>query len=207
MSPITQGLAFAIETGLNQLLPFDPGYQQKWASLDQKTVAVELKDLNSTFYIRYQSEVFAVHTEYAHDVDVKLSADSWDFFRAAIEQQNNDAAALNSNIHFEGQIGVGQTFANCLQSIEIDFEEIMAQSMGDIMAHRTANLFDSIGAFVKEAVATTETNFTEYVQEEALLVPTKIEVENFYDDLRQLRSDCDRLFARVDTLHNSQADR
>ena len=46
-------------------------------------------------------------------------------------------------------------------------------------------------------------DLTEYLQEEARVVPTRMGLEAFMDDIDTLRSDVDRLAARVDRLSAS----
>jgi ubiquinone biosynthesis protein UbiJ len=204
MNPLQQAICFAIETGLNQLVPYDPGFETKWQTLEGKTVAVNITDWQSQFCVHYQNQVFSVSADSELATDVTLTANSWDFFKVALESHSNEAAAMNSNIHFEGQVSVGQTFANCLQTIDIDWEELLAQPFGDVMARRASNLVRSAGEFFDAFLTTSQRNFTEYMQEEIQLTPTPIEVENFLSDLRQIRTDIDRLSARVQQLKMAQ---
>ena len=200
MNPIQQGLCFAIEAGLNQLIPYDVGYKDKWQDLENKTIALNIKDIQTRFCVRYQSNVFSVVVSDDTEADVTLTGYSWDFFKVAIESQTNEAAAMNSDIHFEGQVALGQKFANSLQSLDIDWEEILSEPVGDIMARRTIQVLKTGASFIDSLAKTSMTNFTEFVQEEARVTPSQIEVENFYQDLRVLRSDVERLNARINRL-------
>lgn len=200
MQPITQALCFALEAGLNELLPFDPNYKENWSKLDNKTIAVTFSDLGITIQVRYQNENFRVFSESSQKADVTLTASTWDFMQTALEQKTSDTPTINSAIHFEGQVAVGQVFAQCLQATRIDWEEILAQPLGDIAARRLSNLIRDFDDWFTETRHASRHNLREYLQEEARLLPTRIEVENFYSSLSELRRDTERLQARIDKL-------
>ena len=200
MQFVTQSLCFGIETTLNRLVPYDLAYQEKWQPLEGKTIAMNLSDLGIRLLFRYQNNCFAVFSDDSTEADVSLTGTSFEFFKVALESQSNEAAAMQSGIHFEGQVALGQKFANAIQSMDIDWEEGLAQHTGDIFAHRASQGLKMVAEFANSFLQTTTSNFTEYVQEEAQLTPTKIEVENFYSDLRDLRKDADRLKAKIQRL-------
>ncbi|MBT8449549.1 MAG: SCP2 sterol-binding domain-containing protein [Gammaproteobacteria bacterium] len=200
MQPITQAICFALETGLNELLPFDPNYQHNWSQLDNKTIAVCFSDLEVKVQVRYQNEVFRVFSESEHPADVTLTATTFDFLQTALDQKDSTTPTISSAIHFEGQVAVGQAFAQCLQATRIDWEEILAQPFGDIAARRLANLVRGFDNWFTETRHASRHNLREYLQEEARILPTRIEVENFYSDLSDLRRDTERLQARIDSL-------
>ena len=197
MQFLRQGLCFAIEATLNKVVPYDISYQEKWQPLEAKTIAVKLSDLQLRLLFRYQNQSFQVFSDETSDADVVLTGTSFDFVKVALESRENEAAALQSGIHFEGQVALGQAFADAIQSMDIDWEEALAEQTDDIVAHRAAQGLKAIASFADSFFKTTSANFTEYVQEEARLTPTQIEVENFYSDLRDLRQDADRLKAKV----------
>ena len=200
MGPVTQALCFALEAGLNELLPFDPNYQKNWSQLENKTIAVVLSDLDIKIQVRYQNDNFRVFSQSEQPADVTLTATSWDFIQTALEQKTSDSPTINSAIHFEGQVAVGQIFAQCLQATRIDWEEILAQPLGDIAARRLSNLIRDFDDWFTETRHASRHNLREYLQEEARLLPTRIEVENFYSSLSELRRDTERLQARIDKL-------
>ena len=197
MQLLRQGLCFAIEATLNKVVPYDISYKRKWQPLQAKTIAVNLTDLQTRLLFRYQNDSFQVYSDDTCKADVTLTGTSMDFFKVALESRQNEAAALQSGIHFEGQVALGQAFAEAIQSMDIDWEEALAQQTDDIFAHRAAQGLRSLTNFADSFFKTVSANFTEYVQEEARLTPTAIEVENFYSDLRELRQDADRIKAKV----------
>ena len=199
MGPLTQAICFALEAALNELLPFDPNYQENWSKLDNKTIAIHFSDLDIKIQVRYQNDNFRVFSQSEQPADVTLTATTWDFMQTALEQKDNASPTITSAIHFEGQVAVDQVFAQCLQATRIDWEEILAQPFGDIAARRISNLVRGFDEWFTETRHASRHNLREFLQEEARLVPTRIEVENFYEDLAELRRDTERLQARIDS--------
>lgn len=146
---------------------------------------------------------FTVLSSFEGDADVKLSGNSWDFFQMGIKQHsNNSTTPDNSNIHFEGNITIGQNFVSLFSELNIDWEEALADVMGDIFAHRAANVARHAGNWLKEILTTNQENASEYFQKELRITPTKIEIDNFYNDIADICSDSEQLLDRFQLLKN-----
>lgn len=103
-------------------------------------------------------------------------------------------------VRIRGNMEVGSEFARVLRSVEIDWEELLARGLGDIPAHEIGNLLREVGAWARRSGDALRRDVSEYLQEEARVVPTRIELEGFLDDVDRLRSDVDRLEARIRRL-------
>jgi ubiquinone biosynthesis protein UbiJ len=80
------------------------------------------------------------------------------------------------------------------------WEEQLSHITGDIIARQIGNVARLSGKFISDSRNTLEQDVSEYLQEEARLLPTHTEVNDFLEDVDQLRSDVDRLNARIERL-------
>ena len=69
-----------------------------------------------------------------------------------------------------------------------------------MIARQLGNLFRLSGKFIGESSRTLAQDITEYLQEEARWLPTRTEVNYFLNDIDELRSDVDRVDARIQRL-------
>ena len=70
----------------------------------------------------------------------------------------------------------------------------------DIVAHKIGNLFRSSQNWTEETIETFKLNSKEFLQEETRDLPAGPEADIFYQQVDQLRSDFDRLSARIEQL-------
>ena len=87
-----------------------------------------------------------------------------------------------------------------LAGTDWDWEEQLSQLTGDVIARQVGNLARRSGQFISDSRHTLEQDVSEYLQEEARLLPTRSEVDDFLHDVDELRSDVDRLNARIERL-------
>lgn len=188
-----------IEIAINKVLPLDPDYKQKMDRLAGRVVALFFTDLEFQIYFIADVEQFTVLSSYEGKPDVKLSGKSWDFFHMGINNHNSGKTNLgsnfhfDSNIHFEGDVATGQNFAELFAGLNIDWEEALADVTGDIFAHQATNFARQAGSWLKDVLSNSQDNLSEYMQEEIRITPTKIEIENFFDDINILKDDADKL--------------
>ena len=202
-NPLFGAIAGIMEITINRVITLDPSYQEKLNPIAGRVIALSFTDWQQELFFLPDENQFVVLSEYQGNADVKLSGNSWDFFHLGINQQSSDAAQIiDSNIHFEGKVSVGQQFAQLFSELNIDWEEALAEVTGDIIAHRTANIIRQAGGWLTEVFTSTQNNLGEYLQEELRVTPAKIEIENFYDDLADLRADSARILARFKLLEN-----
>jgi ubiquinone biosynthesis protein UbiJ len=182
-----------IEIAINKVLPLDPDYQQKMKRLAGRVVAIFFTDLELQIYFIADTEQFTVLSSYEGIPDVKLSGKSWDFFHMGINNHNSRKTNFDSNIHFEGDVATGQNFAELFAELNIDWEEALADVTGDIFAHQATNFARQAGSWLKNILSNSQDNLSEYMQEEIRITPTKVEIENFFDDINILKDDADKL--------------
>ncbi len=195
-------LAGAVEISLNRVLPLDPSYQAKLKTISGRVIAIVLTDWNVELFFLPDEHQITVLSSYEGKPNVKLMGKSWDFFSMGISQFIDESEMTSdSGIHFEGDVATGQKFEQLFKGLNIDWEEALSDVTGDIFAHQAAHIAKKAGAWFKEIFENTQDNLGEYVQEELRLTPTKIEVENFFDDLSELENRANNLIERFQNTH------
>ena len=103
-----------------------------------------------------------------------------------------------------GDSDTGQQFQDMLSAVDWDWEEQLSQLTGDVVAHQAGRLAREAIQFISNSSRTLQQDISEYLQEEARLLPARIEVGYFLEEVDQLRADVDRLSARVDRLSQTR---
>ena len=119
---------------------------------------------------------------------------------------NAGASMLESDIVIDGDMRVAEQFSAILKEVDIDWEELISRLLGDIIAHQTGEVVRSGSDWFKQSVEAMKLNTSEYLSEESKVTPAEAELEYYMDQVDDLRSDLDRLEAKVNNLKSTLKD-
>jgi ubiquinone biosynthesis protein UbiJ len=191
-------LAAALESALNLYLQQVPDVQQPAAALQGKVIALSITGTSLILYFLPVADGVQVLSHYEGDIDTHLSASPLGFARLALGRRED--ALFQGAVRIEGDIEIGQQFQELFAGAHWDWEEQLSHVTGDIIAHQAGTLGRQAQRFLDDGRATLAQDCSEYLQEEARLLPTRIEVEYFLSDVDAVRDDVSRLAARVERL-------
>ena len=203
-------LAAGLETALNHYLRLDPEVLPKVAALSGKVIAMELlfvpgerviNGLNPTIYLLPGPHGIQIVDDYAATPDVLIRGTP--LALASLAAQGGAKGAMASGVEIHGNIQVGKSFQALLRTIDIDWEEQLSWWVGDVVAHQFGNALRGSIAWGRKALDTLFRNTAEYLQEESRDLPPSAAVEGFKDGVDRLRSDTDRLEARLRRLQRA----
>jgi ubiquinone biosynthesis protein UbiJ len=191
-------LAAALESALNVYLRQVPGWEQRAAALQGKVIALSITGTDLTLYFFPAAEGVQVLSRYEGDIDTHLSGSPLGFARLALDRRED--ALFQGAVRIEGDTGIGEQFQELLAGADWDWEEQLSRFTGDVIAHQAGALARQAKRFFDDSRETLTRDTGEYLQEEARLLPTRVEVEYFLSDVDRLRDDVSRLEARVARL-------
>lgn len=195
---------FAIETALNGYLSLDPEISSQFAKLHGNSIGFELLGLGMTlFFIPNQTGQIQVLSQYEDEPDCLVRGSPISLLRSS---GNNSADQIFSgNVQIEGNSALAQEFTRILLQVDVDWEELLSQLTGDIIAHQIGSQFRNARFWLKRNTDSTELNIQEYLQEEIRLVPGFYELDNFFTEVDLLRDQSERLSARLQRLQKSKS--
>ena len=104
---------------------------------------------------------------------------------------------LESDASIEGNTHVGAEFSRILSEVDIDWEQILSQFVGDTVAYQAGQLVAGSAKWLKERQQTLQSETSEYLTEESQLTPAEAEINHYLDQVDELRMSVDRLEARI----------
>ena len=108
--------------------------------------------------------------------------------------------ALRDTVHLSGSAQLAQKYQQLLQGVTLDWEEPLAAALGDLPAHRLANLVRGSAETVRRGADTLLINLLDYLQYESSRVPAAPEWQAFVADLETLQRDLDAIEQRLRTI-------
>jgi len=206
MNELPTAIAAVLETAINQVLQLDPETVEQMLQLNGKVIAVELQGVNVTLYLIPRAEGLNVFGHFEGEPDTILRGTPIAMAKMGLAKNAGDVL-FEGDVEISGDVELGQQFREILDGLDIDWEEHLSHLTGDIVAHKMGNL---VRGFVNWGKQTTEIlgqDAAEYLQEESRELPNRREVNNFLKNIDTLRSDVDRMEARVSRLKNRISDR
>jgi ubiquinone biosynthesis protein UbiJ len=178
----------------------DPAAGERLAVLDGRVIALELRGLDVMLVLRVQGQGIAMLDDIDQAPDTVLRGTPLGIARLGLGRGNVTGALFSGDVEISGDVETGQAFKAVLDAIDIDWEEQLARLTGDLLAHQLGNAARHSARWLEHARLTLERDLSEYLQEELRVLPTRIEIENFIEDVGRLVMDTDRLEARLRRL-------
>ena len=136
-------------------------------------------------------------------VALEQGASPLDLVRASVKEQGH-AQLFAGNVRVDGDTGVAQRFSDALGGLDIDWEEQLSKLTGDVFAHELGRGLRGARRESERVGRSMRDNLSEYLTEEARVLPHRYEVEDFIVDVDALRDDADRLEARIARLEKQK---
>jgi len=193
-----------LEQALNQVIRQDPAAGQQLAALHGQTICIDLSGTGIRLnFVPGHDGRLQLLGSIEGEPDCTLSGSPLDLMRAS-DSSEGAKQLFSGRVNIEGDNQTAHRFSEALASLDIDWEEQLSRLTGDIAAHEIGR---GVRALLQEAGRigrSSEANLSEYLTEEARLLPHRFEVEDFLSDIDTLRDDSERLAARIALLEQKQ---
>lgn len=201
----TRDLALeGLEQSINRLLALDPQALAQLATLHGRVVQLELSGTPLALnFVPGHDGRLQILGSIEGEPDSRLVGSPFDLLRASDKSQGA-AQLFAGHVRFEGDSGIGHRFSQALAGLDIDWEDQLSRFTGDISAHEIGRAMRTLRAEAARVSDSSRQNLSEYLTEEARLLPHRYEVEAFLADVDDLRDDVERLEARLGLLETSR---
>ncbi len=188
-----------IEKTVNEILQNDPDLLANVTAMNDKIMAIELIGPGKTLYILPTES--GIHLQSAHDGDVhvRIKGTPLGLLKMA-GRRDNMPATFDGDVEISGDLALGQHLQRMIREMDLDWEELLSQKVGDVAAHQIGNFLRGFSNWAKDVHESMEQNISEYLRIEAGLTPDRTEIEQFIHDVDTLRQDVDRLEQRIARL-------
>jgi ubiquinone biosynthesis protein UbiJ len=166
--------------------------------LSGATIVIRARETCISTFFTFGDDTVTLATEYTEEPDVVITGSLLTLTKMI--GGGGEAAIRNGDVDLTGDAATAQRFQKLLEFAKPDIEEEMSRIIGDVAAHRLAQVARGIGDWARETRSTMGNNVREYLQEESRDVPTRYEVDRFTQRVGALRDDVERIAARLNRL-------
>lgn len=196
-----------LEDATNRFLRLDPDTLKRLGDIEGKVISLRIQNANSNdgavLYFFPSEGGLQMRSELDGQADVTISGNPPAFMRLLMGERARGAFA-NGQMQISGDLELGQRFQRVLKKLDIDWEEVVSQYVGDVAAHKFGHIARGIRDWRRQAHATLRDDAREFLQEEVRLLPRAEHVEDFLGEIDKLRADVDRLEKRIQRLQGAR---
>ncbi|MDH3979934.1 MAG: SCP2 sterol-binding domain-containing protein [Gammaproteobacteria bacterium] len=201
---LPSGFRQTLEAALNRYLRLDPEATARMASLAGRCIAIELSGIDLTLFMLPDERGIRIleNVDVEDGVDTTLHGTPLALARLGLGA-NTSKTLFSGDVTISGDVETGQAFKAILDDMDIDWEEQLSRLTGDIIAHQAGNVARRTRRVLSHGKVTLEQDLGDYLREELRVLPARVEVENFSADIDRIRTDTDRLAARIGRLQKT----
>ncbi|MGK0375341.1 MAG: ubiquinone biosynthesis protein UbiJ [Arenicella sp.] len=189
------------ELASNKTLQHDPQTLERLAKLQGKTMTLKIKSIGQSLSVTPYPEGLQFSHDAPQKVDVTLSATVGAMVK--ISRDGMDNAKLEpGELEIAGDPIVGQRFAQVISDLNIDWEALLTEHLGESPARVVTFAAGQAKVFADESKIKFKDFLNTLIKEDMALVADKTEVEGYLDEVDTLRADVDRLNARLERLRS-----
>lgn len=193
-----QSVCMALEASINEILRFDAGTQRSMSALDGKLLCVHVSPIGQ-WHVRFTGHQIQLGANTQSPADVVLSGALSDFIRL-MRAPNKSQALMDSDILMQGDTDLAMSAARIAQHLDIDWEALISQATGGVIAHQLGNGVRHFNAWLTSTLPTYKSAVKTYVEDEAQWITPEPLMQSFNQRVDDVRMACDRISARVDAL-------
>ena len=200
-----------LELASNNALQYDQLSLQRLAKLQGKTMILEIKPVQikpfdkigvQRVLISPQPHGLEFSNEIKESADVTLSATVGALIK--IGRDTMDHAELKpGELEINGDPIIGQRFAGVLAELDVDWEGLLAEHIGETPAVLVSSGLSKAKQFAQESQSSIKTQFGQWLKDDLQLLADKSDAEIFFDEVDSLRADIDRLTARLSRIQKA----
>lgn len=196
------GLVRALESAANAWTGLDPDNRARMAALEGRCIGIDITGPGLQLFLYPGEHGLRISGAHEGPADTTLHGSPFALARLGLGG-NTEGSLFSGDVTISGDVETGQAFKAILDALDIDWEEHLSRFTGDMIAHQLGNAARRAGRMLRQGRLTLQRDLGDYLREELRLLPARIEIQNFADEITRLRTDADRLAARVRRLQRN----
>lgn len=192
-----------LELAINKALQLDPSAGQQLAQLAPCSLQINCEDYQLQLFILLQDQQVQLLQHYEEPCSAVISGPSSAFIEL-LSSEDKGAAMISGDLQLQGNSQLLLQLQAILMGLELDWEGKLADLIGDIPSHLIGQKTRQLWQHAKRSKNKFEQHLHDFVLEEARLLPSRAEAEEFYQQLNELQHRCDRLGAKLNKAQQKQ---
>ncbi|HEY3860095.1 MAG TPA: SCP2 sterol-binding domain-containing protein [Gammaproteobacteria bacterium] len=192
--PFASLIAAAVQAALDVSLKGSSTARGDLKKLHGKVIRLELIGLPLVLHFLPEDGRLTVAADYHGSPDITVRAPAASLMASALKR---DSEAVPRGMQVSGDAETAQVFSRLLKNADLDWEELLAQRVGDVAARHIGNAVRGLMGWSRDASSRLGKDVADYLHYESRDLPPRHEVQGFLSDVDRLRDDAERFTARL----------
>lgn len=193
---VPTALLAAIEGALNHYIDLDPEGALAFVPIYGRIISIAIEGVGIRLTLIPGPDRVQVFGAYDATPDCLISGAPLSLLRM-MTSERKESQLTSGAVRIEGDTAIAQGLSDAMAGLDVDWEEQLARVLGDPIANQIGRAMRGAEDWGGRTGETLKTNLKEYLEEEAHLMPTRYEVDEFLQQVDTLRDDVERLAARI----------
>lgn len=199
---LNQLSASAVQTIARRLLKLDVEAKKNLIQFEGQIVHIHIEDIDLDYYFSVVDGELLVAERTEQIISAAISGKLSAFISAVAAERSADSI-FKGELNFSGDISIAKQFQSFAQTLNIDWHEPFSQVLGDPLGHTLATGLEKLSGWILQTTQSVTQDISEYLQEEARVTPSDSEQQHFFSQVDQLKSQTDRLGAKIQRLKSA----
>lgn len=194
---LSQSALMGIESLINKALAYDPATQAKLAKLSGHVLAIQVTSPEFTVFVMPDMDGINLMSAWDGDVDARLAGSALALARLPFE----DLVSLReSGVSLLGKTQLVADLSEIIKTLDIDWEEMISRLTGDVVGHQVVNVIRGQVNWWRDRGRSGKRLTHEFLTQEINLLPSRLELAEYYREVDALRFAVDRVQAKLHLL-------
>lgn len=190
-----------LEFASNKTLVHDPDTLARLEKLQGKTMTLIIKPLSQSVSITPYAEGLEFNGDNSIRADVTLTTTPSALIKVTRDGME-DADLAPGELEMTGDPIIGQRFAQVIAQLNIDWETLLSEQLGDSPAQAVTFAADQAKSFADDSRLKFKSFVNQLITQDMGIVADRHSVDSFLDDVDNVRASTDRLMARLKRLQS-----
>ena len=155
---------------------------------------IRLKFENISFVIFFEDDIKIVKEDDSVDLEVYISLDALPSILLGIDD-------FKKKVKLNGDANVASLLNDLIENFDLNMEDKLVVFFGEFNASLITKIFLTIKSELNNFSINFKGMVAEFIDREKTLIPSKNEIENFYNSVDKIRDDVERLQQRTSILY------
>ena len=200
---LANALLSLVERIIDQLLQLDPQLKGKLAAIANKQLLIEIRDWQQSILCVYSDVQIHLYSTQERSFDCMISADI-NTLLALKDPSMLTQLIRQDKLDLQGDLNLAQGFSNAFAELDIDWPEHFSRYIGDAPAQQLWLSLQTLKTRGAQMKGKLEKTLTTLCQDELAVTIHPLELAEFKQQNRQLKSQVSQLEMRINALLQSR---
>lgn len=186
-------LAVALQSGFNNYLALDSEAQPRIEKLRGKLICLQMSGINLSAWFLFHKDHVEILEQFDAEPDATISGGPF----SMLALSTGRSSIFDGEVSISGDVELAQQFSRMLEQIDIDWAEHLSRVTGDTVAHHAGRTVQGLQNWVSRTHNSMRDNTGDYLRDESNHVPHDWELEEFCNQVDDLRDRVEQLEIRA----------